>query len=144
MPKAKTAAKKPSMTLPERQGSGREVSEAVRTPLAIICGGGSFPMAVAEAVLRSGRQPVMFGIKGWADPNVVERYPHHWVALGQGGRLVRFARLAGCREAVFIGTVLRPSLAKIRFDWPTIRVMPRIIRAVPGQPTVERITVMMA
>jgi DUF1009 family protein len=100
--------------------------------VAIICGGGSLPAAVAEAVSRSGRRPVMFGINGWADPVSVERHPHHWVALGQIGRLLRLARREGCREAVFIGTVLRPPLAKIRLDWPTVRAMPRILRAFRG------------
>ncbi len=33
-----------------------------RDPLAIICGGGSFPGAVAEAVARRGRRPVMFAV----------------------------------------------------------------------------------
>jgi DUF1009 family protein len=120
------------MTPPERQDGGREVSAAVPTPLAIICGGGNFPKAVAAAVLRSGRQPVMLGIKGWADRNVVELHPHHWVALGQVGRLVRLARREGCREAVFIGTVLRPPLAKIRLDWPTFLAIPRLLRAFRG------------
>jgi UDP-2,3-diacylglucosamine hydrolase len=100
--------------------------------VAIICGGGSFPAAVAEAVLRSGRRPVMFGVRGWADPVSVERYPHRWVALGQLGRLLRLARLEGCREAVFIGSLLRPPLAKIRLDWQTVRVIPRIVRAFRG------------
>jgi len=100
--------------------------------LAIVCGGGSFPAAVAEAVARSGRRPVMFGIKGWADPNVVERYAHRWIALGQLGRLLRLARLEGCGEAVFIGSLLRPPLGKIRLDWPTIRALPRIFRAYRG------------
>jgi UDP-2,3-diacylglucosamine hydrolase len=100
--------------------------------LAIVCGGGSLPAAVAEAVTRSGRRAVMFGIKGWADPNVVERYAHCWVALGQLGRLLRLARLEGCHEAVFIGSLLRPPLKKIRLDWPTIRALPRIFRAFRG------------
>jgi len=120
------------MTLLERQGDGREEPEAGRTPLAIICGGGTFPTAVAEAISRRGRRPVMLGIKGWADPKVIERYSHHWVALGQVGRLLRVARLEGCRQAIFIGTVLRPPLAKIRLDWPTIRAMPRLVRAFRG------------
>jgi len=101
-------------------------------PVAIICGGGSFPAAVAKAVLRNGRRPVMFGIKGWADPDVVERYAHRWIALGQLGRLLRLARLEGCREAVFIGSLLRPPLGKIRLDWPTIHALPRIFRAFRG------------
>lgn len=105
---------------------------AAPEPIAIICGGGSFPGAVAEAVARRGRKPVMFAIRGWADPNVVERYSHHWVAIGQGGRFFRLARAEHCREAVFIGTLLRPSLTQIRLDWHTLRVMPRIIRAFRG------------
>lgn len=120
------------MTLPKRDVDRTEAPGARRTPLAIVCGGGSFPTAVAEAVSRSGRRPVMLGIKGWADPHVVERYSHHWVALGQVGRLVRLARLEGCREAILIGTVLRPPLTKIRLDWLTIRAAPRLLRAFRG------------
>jgi UDP-2,3-diacylglucosamine hydrolase len=101
-------------------------------PLAIICGGGSFPAAVAEAVVRRGRKPVMFAVRGWADPKVVERFAHHWIAIGQGGRFFRLARAEHCREAVFIGTLLRPPLTQIRLDWHTIRLMPRIIRSFRG------------
>jgi DUF1009 family protein len=100
---------------------------AAETPLAIICGGGSFPGAVAAAIAERGRRPVMFGVRGWADPKIVERYAHHWVAIGQAGRLFRLARAERCREAVFIGTVLRPPLSQIRLDWHTIRMIPRLI-----------------
>ena len=103
-----------------------------RDPLAIICGGGSFPGAVAEAVARQGRRPVMFAIKGWADPKVVERYTHHWVVLGQIGRLFRLAHAEFCREAVFIGTLLRPPLTEIRLDWQSIRLLPRLFRMFRG------------
>jgi UDP-2,3-diacylglucosamine hydrolase len=105
---------------------------AVQQPLAIICGGGSFPGAIAEAVARRGRKPVMFAVRGWADPQVVGRYTHHWIALGQGGRFFRLARAEHCQEAVLIGTLLRPPLTQIRLDWHTIRIMPRIARALRG------------
>jgi UDP-2,3-diacylglucosamine hydrolase len=101
-------------------------------PIAIICGGGSFPSAVADAVVRLGGRPVMFAIKGWADPKAVEAYPHHWVALGQFGRFLRLAKAERCRDVLFIGTVLRPSLGQIRLDWQTICLMPRIVRAFRG------------
>ena len=66
---------------------GADAAAAVSgEPLAIICGGGSFPGAVAEAIKRRGRRPVMFPVRGWADPKVVERYTHHWIAIGQAGR----------------------------------------------------------
>src|SRR5262252_9727020 len=101
-------------------------------PLAIICGGGSFPGAVADAVAARGRRPVMFGIKGWADPAVIGRHVHHWIALGQAGRFFRLARAENCREVLFIGTVLRPSLTALRLDWHTIKLMPRVIRFFRG------------
>jgi DUF1009 family protein len=101
-------------------------------PVAIICGGGSFPAAVADAVLRCGRRPVMFGIKGWADPKVIERYAHHWIAIGQAGRFFRLARAEHCREVLFIGTLLRPALTQIRLDWQTIRLLPRAIQFFRG------------
>ena len=70
--------------------------DAEHGPIAIICGGGSFPGAVAEAIVRGGRQPVMFALKGWADAKVIERYPHHWIAIGQLGRFFRLAQAEHC------------------------------------------------
>jgi UDP-2,3-diacylglucosamine hydrolase len=100
--------------------------------IAIICGGGAFPGAVADAVARAGGRPVMFAIKGWADPRVVEQHRHHWIALGQLGRFLRLAGAERCREAVFIGTLLRPALSQIRLDWRTLRMLPRVARAFRG------------
>ena len=101
-------------------------------PLAIICGGGSFPAAVADAVARRGRRPVMFGIKGWAESAVIERYAHHWIAIGQAGRFFRLARAENCREVLFIGTLLRPPITQLRLDWQTIKLMPHMVRSYRG------------
>src|ERR1700693_1624602 len=87
--------------------------------LAVMCGGGSSPGAVAAAVARQGRRPVMFGIKGWADAATIAPYAHHWIAIGQAGRFFRLARAENCREVLFIGTVLRPPLTQLRLDWRT-------------------------
>jgi len=108
------------------------IGQADGEPLAIICGGGGFPGAVADAVARRGRRPVMFGIKGWADAAVIERYAHHWIAIGQAGRFFRLARAERCREVLFIGTVLRPPLTQLRLDWQTVRLLPRVIRFFRG------------
>jgi hypothetical protein len=101
-------------------------------PIAIVCGGGSFPGAVADAVVRRGRKPVMFAVRGWAEAAVVERYAHHWIAIGQAGRFFRLARAEGCRELLFIGTLLRPPLSQIRLDWQTIRFLPSLVRYFRG------------
>jgi UDP-2,3-diacylglucosamine hydrolase len=108
------------------------VARSGNDPVAIICGGGSFPAAVADAIARRGRRPVMFGLKGWADPKVIERYAHHWIPIGQAGRFFRLAHAEQCREVLFIGTVLRPPITQIRLDWQTIRLMPRVARSFRG------------
>jgi hypothetical protein len=101
-------------------------------PLAIICGGGGIPFAVADAVRRQGRPVVLFPLVGWADRQGVEKYPHHWINIGQLGRFRRLAREEGCRDLVLIGTLLRPSLSQVRLDWDTIRAFPQIWRAFRG------------
>jgi DUF1009 family protein len=63
---------------------------------------------------------------------VVERYAHHWIAIGQAGRFFRLAKAENCREVLFIGTVLRPPIAQLRLDWRTILLMPRVIRFFRG------------
>lgn len=109
-----------------------DATTAAASPLAIICGGGSLPRAVAQAVDRTGRRCVLFAIRGWAEPAAVEAFPHHWVDLGRYGRFRRLMQAEGCRDVVFIGTVLRPSLTQIRLDWETVRVLPDVWRAFHG------------
>jgi DUF1009 family protein len=108
------------------------MADAERGPIAIICGGGSFPGAVAEAIVRRGRQPVLFGLKGWADPKIIERHTHHWIAIGQVGRFFRLAHEEHCKDVLFIGSLLRPPLTQVRLDWQTIRLLPRLALAFRG------------
>ena len=101
-------------------------------PLALICGGGTLPAAVAEAAIRAGRKVVLFPIRGWADAALVERYPHCWLAVAQAGRFRRRAAAEGCRDVAFIGTARRPALRALRLDWLALRLLPRIWRIYRG------------
>jgi UDP-2,3-diacylglucosamine hydrolase len=96
-------------------------------PLGIVCGGGTVPIAVAEAAVRRGRRVMLFALRGWADAPAVAAYPHHWIALGQLGRFCRLARAEGCRDVVLVGALVRPSITQLRLDWRTLVQMPRII-----------------
>jgi len=102
------------------------------SPLAIIAGGGSIPIAVAEAVTQRGRRVVMFPVRGWADPAAVEKFAHYWLPLAQANVFRRHARAEGCRDVVFVGTALRPPLRSLRIDWLTLRLLPRVVRAYRG------------
>lgn len=105
---------------------------AVTEPVAIICGGGSLPLTVAEAVKRGGRSVVLFPIHGWADPAAFAAYRHHWLHLGSAGRFCRLARMEGCRDVVMIGNAIRPAIHELRIDWLTLRLLPRAIRMFRG------------
>ena len=100
-------------------------------PVAIVCGGGAFPLALVEAVRASGREVLLFPIRGFADP-ALERFPHHWLALGQAGRLLRQMRQARARELVFIGSLVRPRVWQIRFDLTSLALLPHVARLFRG------------
>src|ERR1700759_470245 len=91
-------------------------------PLAIICGGGSLPFALADAAIRRGRRVILFALRGWADPEGVGAYPHHWTGMGQFGRFMRIASAEGCRDVALIGSVVRPHLWQIRPDFRVLRL----------------------
>ena len=92
-------------------------------PLALICGGGCLPLAVADFVAARGRQVVLFPLRGAANPAEFDQRPHHWVYLGQIGKFLRLARAAGCRDVVFIGSMVRPSLWQVRIDLTTLKFL---------------------
>jgi len=102
-----------------------------QSPLALVCGGGTLPFAVAKALIRR-RRIVLFPIHGWADPGGVAEYRHHWVKFGQFGLFCRTARAEGCRDVTFIGSVIRPSPWQLRPDLKTLRLLPRIMRCFRG------------
>jgi DUF1009 family protein len=108
------------------------VAGTAEGPLAIICGGGSLPFAVAEAARRQGRSVILFALRGFADRGRVAAYPHHWARLGQFGRFCRKARQEGCRDVVFIGSAVRPSLWQIWPDLAALRIFPQIVAAFRG------------
>lgn len=100
--------------------------------LAIVCGAGGLPFALADAAIRRGRRVVLFALRGIADPQRVAAYRHHWTWMGQLTRFIRIAAAEGCREVVFIGAVPRPSLWRIRPDFRVLRLMPKLMRLYRG------------
>jgi hypothetical protein len=100
--------------------------------LAIICGGGSLPFAVADAAVSRGRRVVLFPLRGFADQQRVTAYPHHWARMGQFNRFLNIAAREGCREVVFIGSVIRPLWWRQLPDLRMLMLIPRILRLYRG------------
>ena len=94
------------------------------------------PFAVADSLQARGIAPVLFALRGSCDPVRVERFRHHWISVGQIGRATKLFRSEGCRDLIFIGTLMRPALSEIRLDWGTVRVIGRILSAFRGATTI--------
>jgi DUF1009 family protein len=103
-----------------------------QSPLALICGGGSLPLAVADYVEARGRQVLLFPLQGVARPEDYAKRPHTWIRIAKFGVFARAARAAGCRELVMIGSLVRPSFWQLGFDLTTLMLMPRIAAAFRG------------
>jgi DUF1009 family protein len=102
-----------------------------RGPLGIVCGAGDFPLAVADAVAKTGRPVVLVGFHGYAN-SAIERYPHEWTHFGAFGKLIALLRKHHARDVVAVGSVYRPRLRDFRLDWTTLRIMPRLARLYRG------------
>jgi len=90
------------------------------------------PFAVADSLIARGIDPILFALKGACDPVAVERFRHHWIPVGQFGRAAKLFRTEGCRDLVFIGTLVRPALSELRLDWGTIRMIGHLAASFRG------------
>ncbi|NEV78786.1 DUF1009 domain-containing protein, partial [Rhodopseudomonas sp. BR0C11] len=104
----------------------------IGAPVGIIAGGGTLPFAVADSLAARGLTPVLFALKGSCDAERVTAYRHHWLRMGAFGRLLRLLRAEGCRDLVFIGSLVRPALSDMRLDWGAIKVLPAVLAAYRG------------
>jgi UDP-2,3-diacylglucosamine hydrolase len=104
----------------------------ISSPIGLIAGGGVLPFAVADKLVARGIEPVVFALKGACDAAPLSRFRHHWISIGQYGRLTRLLRSENCRDLVFIGTLVRPSFSEIRPDWQALRVMGKVWAAFRG------------
>jgi UDP-2,3-diacylglucosamine hydrolase len=104
----------------------------VSSPIGLIAAGGVLPFAVADSLLARGIEPVFFALKGVCDAEKVSQFRHHWIAVGQIGKVTRLLHAENCRDLVFIGTLVRPALSEIRLDWGTVRVMGHVLSAFRG------------
>jgi DUF1009 family protein len=104
----------------------------ITSPVGLIAGGGAMPFAVADSLNARGIEPVLFALKGACDPTRVGNFRHHWISVGQLGRAARLFRNEGCRDLVFIGTLVRPALSEIRLDWGTLRAIGHVLSAFRG------------
>lgn len=90
--------------------------------LGIIAGGGQFPLLVAEAARRQGRQVAVIAHQGESRPELEEAADIClWVRLGQLGKIIKFFQQQGVTETVLAGTITKTRI--FRDVWPDTRAL---------------------
>ena len=99
--------------------------------VALICGGGAFPIAAARAVFARGEQAFLLGLRGIASAEI-EQFPHVWLGIGQLGRTFDEISARQIKRVCFIGGLKRPEFSDLRLDWGGVKRIPEIIRLLTG------------
>ena len=78
------------------------------TAIGLIAGGGQFPLLFAEAARARGRRVVAIAHVNETSAELEEKADCTcWVKLGQLGKIIKYFRGEGVREAVFAGTITK-------------------------------------
>jgi DUF1009 family protein len=93
--------------------------------LAIVCGGGDFPVALAEAAAAAGRSPFLIGLAGSADKRI-EAFPHLWLRLGEVGKFFHALAERKIVDVAAVGSVKRPELADLKIDFGALKRLPAL------------------
>jgi hypothetical protein len=99
--------------------------------VALICGGGRFPIVAARAAQARGSEVFLLGLRGIAGKDV-EEFPHAWVGVGQLGGAMREISSRDIQDVCFIGGLGRPELSDLRLDWGALKRLPAILRLFRG------------
>lgn len=97
--------------------------------VAIIAGNGLLPIKVAEALKSAEQPPFLVPLRGEAD-RVLYDYEHQEISVVEFAKLVRSMKTAQVSRVVLAGGVRsRPHVSDMRLDWPTLRAVPYVLRA---------------
>ncbi|MGO4871221.1 MAG: LpxI family protein [Roseiarcus sp.] len=100
-------------------------------PLAILCGGGGFPLEVARAAQAGGRPPFLVGVVGSSDP-AIEAFAHVWVHMGQVGKMFAALKERATADIAIVGAMTRPEFADLRLDWGALKRAPDLAQLFRG------------
>lgn len=95
----------------------------------VLAGSGRIPVDLCFYLRAQGDEPVVFMLKGDAD-DALRQFHHYEFTTTQIGSLVKAGKREGVTHIVMVGGVhSRPALRDFRPDWFTLRLMPRVVKA---------------
>ncbi len=106
---------------------------SLSSPVGVIAGGGAMPFAGRRVSSpRAASRRCCSRCVAPAIRRACSGFAIRWISVGQLGRATRLFRDEGCRDLIFIGTLVRPALSEIRLDWGTLRLLGHVVRAFRG------------
>ncbi len=100
--------------------------------LGIVAGGGELPIAIARTAQAKGRKVFLLALKGAAEEEDVQPFPHAFVSLGELGKAVELLNQAKCSEITFAGAVARLNFHQLKMDARGALALPKVIAAARG------------
>ena len=85
--------------------------------IGMLAGWGSYPVVIAEALRRQGREVYCLGTIGHADPALAEVcHDFRWLGLAKFGAAIRYFQRHGVTEVMMAGKILKMRLFQ-RWSW---------------------------
>ena len=94
--------------------------------LAIVAGEGDLPRLLAEDCARRGRDYVLVLFAGFS-PDWTAGHPQIKAAFEKPAALFKALEKAGCRQVAFAGSMQRPRLNPLKFDWKFLKNAPTML-----------------
>jgi len=106
----------------------RSLNAPIGSPIGIIAGNGTFPIAVVQRLNELGFRTIVIGHKGETNPEIEKIASEcEWVRVGQLGKIIYTLKRHGIRLVAFAGGVSRVKLfGGARPDWRAIRLIARL------------------
>jgi DUF1009 family protein len=101
-------------------------------PLALLAGGGDFPVELTRILVGRGESPFVAALDGVADPLSFGGAEVRMMRLGQLGSLLDELQSRGIRDVVMLGGLPRPSFGALRPELATLKYLPYFARAFRG------------
>ena len=99
--------------------------------IAILAGGGSLPLVLAETIVRQGGRAHIVAVRGEAGPQI-EAYPHTWVTWGAVNAILGALKSESDGTMMIAGSVSRPDLSRLKPDLGLIRHLPKVLAMLRG------------
>ena len=90
--------------------------------IALICGTGSFPKEIFKILNKK----IKYIIINLTEKNLSKIEIK--LKIGQFGKLFKLLKENNCKEVIFAGKIMRPSLQNIKFDTEGLKILPELYK----------------